>query len=56
MVAVVKELNDKLVTLARPSGLTWQATAWRIRPGTEYELRQLQALAKLQRVRLRGLS
>ncbi|PBC86061.1 MULTISPECIES: hypothetical protein [unclassified Streptomyces] len=55
MVAVVREVKGLMVDLERPTGLTWDVAYGRLRPGTEREGRQLQALAKLQRARKRGM-
>ncbi|WP_328548519.1 hypothetical protein [Streptomyces platensis] len=56
MVAVVRDVRGLVVGLERPTGLTWDVAYGRLRPGTEREGRQLQALAELQRARLRGMS
>ncbi|GAA5610261.1 hypothetical protein CP981_31565 [Streptomyces platensis] len=55
MVAVVRDVRGLMVGLERPTGLTWDVAYRRLRPGTEHEGRQLQALAALQRARLRGM-
>ena len=55
MVAVVRDVRGLMVDLERPTGLTWDVAYGRLRPGTEREGRQLQALAKLQRARKRGM-
>ncbi|MGX1853301.1 hypothetical protein [Streptomyces sp. NPDC055299] len=55
MVAVVRDVKGLMVGLERPTGLTWDVAYARLRPGTEREGRQLQALAKLQRARKRGM-
>ncbi|MER5969147.1 hypothetical protein ABT112_05275 [Streptomyces sp. NPDC002055] len=56
MVAVVRTVKGLMIGLERPTGLTWEVACGRLRPGTEREARQLQALAKLQRARMRGMS
>ncbi|MGY4959004.1 hypothetical protein [Streptomyces nigrescens] len=56
MVGVAREVHGITVTLERPTGRTWDVLYSRLRPGTEREERQLHALAKLQRDRMRGLS
>lgn len=55
MVAVVRDVKGLMVGLERPTGPTWDVAYGRLRPGTEREGRQLQALAQLQRARLRGM-
>ena len=55
MVAVARQTLGPLVTVDRPSGLTWTARYARLRPGTRHEVRQLRALARLHRVQQRGL-
>ncbi|WP_414504221.1 hypothetical protein [Streptomyces sp. NEAU-L66] len=55
MVAVVRKVKGLMVDLERPTGLIWGVAYARLRPGTRREERQLQALAKLQRARKRGL-
>ncbi|MCX4635217.1 hypothetical protein HEP86_32840 [Streptomyces sp. RPA4-5] len=55
MVAVVRDVKGLKVDLERPTGLSWDVAYGRLRPGTECEGRQLQALAKLQRARQRGM-
>ncbi|MFF8315440.1 hypothetical protein [Streptomyces lydicus] len=56
MVGMVRGVSQLTVTLERPTGLIWSVPYSRLRPGTEHEARQLQTLAKLQRVRRRGLA
>ncbi|MCF3176080.1 hypothetical protein IPZ61_22515 [Streptomyces sioyaensis] len=56
MVAVVRDVRGLVVGLERPTGLAWDVAYGRLRPGTEREGRQLQALAELQRARMRGMS
>ncbi|WP_432092865.1 hypothetical protein [Streptomyces sp. bgisy100] len=56
MVAVVRTVKGLMIGLERPTGLAWEVAYGRLRPGTERETRQLQALAKLQRARMRGMS
>ncbi|BDH13320.1 hypothetical protein [Streptomyces hygroscopicus] len=55
MVVVVRDVKGLMVAVERPTGLTWEVAYGRLRPGTEREGRQLQALAKLQRARKRGM-
>ncbi|MGW2008112.1 hypothetical protein [Streptomyces nigrescens] len=55
MVAVVRDVKGLMVDLERPTGLAWGVAYGRLRPGSEREGRQLRALAKLQRVRRRGM-
>nr|WSZ97436.1 hypothetical protein OH820_18825 [Streptomyces sp. NBC_00857] len=54
MPGVVHKLYGNLVCLIRPSGSTWNAQAIRVRPATDRERKQLQALAELQRKRGAG--
>jgi hypothetical protein len=56
MVGTVEGLVGPLVHLRRPTGLTWQSRWASVRPGTDYERRQLRALAALHRLRHKGLS
>src|SRR5262245_41936565 len=51
MVGVVRGVSGFLVRLERPTHLTWDVSYTRLRPGTEWEVKQLHALAKLQRLR-----
>ncbi|MFJ4922072.1 hypothetical protein [Streptomyces sp. NPDC088725] len=55
MVGVVDDFVGPLVCLSRPTGLTWQSRWASVRPGTEYERRQLRAIARLHRQRHKGL-
>ncbi|MFE7544434.1 hypothetical protein [Streptomyces platensis] len=48
-------MKGLMVDLERPTGLIWGVAYARLRPGTQREERQLQALAKLQRARKRGM-
>ncbi len=54
MVAVARRVAGTEVTVERPSGLTWQVSYRRLRPGTRHEAQQLRALAHLHRVQRRG--
>ncbi|MGX9226536.1 hypothetical protein ACWV95_09930 [Streptomyces albus] len=56
MVAVARRVAGTEVTVERPSGLTWQVSYRRLRPGTRThdEAQQLRALAHLHRVQRRG--
>ncbi|MGW1840362.1 hypothetical protein [Streptomyces sp. NPDC002067] len=47
MVAVAQQVTGLEVTVARPSGLTWQTGYLRLRPGNFRDARQLHALAAL---------
>lgn len=55
MVAVIDEFFGPMVTLSRPTGLTWRSRWVSVRPGTEYEQRQLRAIGALHRLRNKGL-
>ncbi|KIF73830.1 hypothetical protein QR77_07230 [Streptomyces sp. 150FB] len=55
MVAVVDYFNGPFVHLSRPTGLIWQSRWVSVRVGTEYEQRQLTAIGKLYRLRLKGM-
>lgn len=55
MVARIREINGPLILLARPSGLNWSRHRRSIRLATEWEQKQLRALAKLHAQRQRGL-
>ncbi|MFJ1615364.1 MULTISPECIES: hypothetical protein [unclassified Streptomyces] len=56
MVGVVDGLVGPLVSLSRPTGLTWQSRSASVRPGTAYERRQLRAIGALHRLRCKGLA
>lgn len=56
MIGVVDDFIGPFVCLKRPTGLAWQSRWVSIRPGTEYEQRQLRALGNLHRRRMKGLS
>ncbi|MFE7317306.1 hypothetical protein ACFU7T_30035 [Streptomyces sp. NPDC057555] len=51
VVGVVRDIRGLLVCLERPTHLTWEAPYARLRPGTEWEVKQLHAPAELQRGR-----
>ncbi|MFD5187275.1 hypothetical protein ACFWMU_03810 [Streptomyces sp. NPDC058357] len=55
MVGVVDGLAGPVVTLWRPTGLTWQSRWASVRPGTAYERRQLRAIEALHLLRHKGL-
>ncbi|MEV7287816.1 hypothetical protein AB0O01_25135 [Streptomyces sp. NPDC093252] len=54
MPGTVRNLDGRWVDLQRPTGLVWRVHFTRLRRGTEREVRELVALAKLQRARERG--
>ncbi|MFF2812722.1 hypothetical protein ACFVT2_37250 [Streptomyces sp. NPDC058000] len=56
MVGMVRGVGALLAHLERPTHLTWETPYTRLRPGTEWERKQLVALARLQRDRERGRS
>ncbi|MGG2458264.1 hypothetical protein ACO0M4_00260 [Streptomyces sp. RGM 3693] len=56
MVGVVCGAAGILMRMERPTHLAWEVPYARLRPGTEWEKKQLAALAKLQRDRERGRS
>ncbi|UJB43579.1 hypothetical protein [Streptomyces sp. A1-5] len=56
MVGMVRGIGGVLVQLERPTHLRWEVPYARLRPGTEWEQKQLAALARLQRDRERGRS
>ncbi|MET9290876.1 hypothetical protein [Streptomyces sp. NPDC003077] len=55
MVATVAGTEGIFVLLRRPTGFEWRAHYRRVRPATDYEERQLVALARLHKQRLRCL-
>ncbi|MFJ4918678.1 hypothetical protein [Streptomyces sp. NPDC088725] len=55
MVGVVDGLAGPLVSISRPTGLTWQSRCMSVRPGTDYERRQLRAIGALHQLRHKGL-
>ena len=55
MVGVIDGFIGPLVSLIRPTGLSRQSRRRFVRPGTEYEHRQLHAIAALHRLRHKGL-
>lgn len=55
MVGMIDGFAGPLVILSRPTGLTWSSRWVSVRQGTEYERRQLRALAELHRLRQKGL-
>ncbi|MFJ2112265.1 hypothetical protein ACIOEX_10265 [Streptomyces sp. NPDC087850] len=56
LVGVVDDFAGPLVSLSRPTGLTWNSRWVSVRQGTPYEQRQLRALAALHRLRHKGLN
>ncbi|MGY1436401.1 hypothetical protein [Streptomyces reniochalinae] len=56
MVGVARQAVGQVVTVDRPSGLAWEVPYRRLRPGTTREVHQLRALARLHRIRRRGLT
>ncbi|MBT2527718.1 hypothetical protein J7E91_20390 [Streptomyces sp. ISL-99] len=54
MVGRVRAVHGKYVEIERPAGLRWTTNYTRLRRATEYEARQLRALAKLLRDQRRG--
>lgn len=55
MVARVAGWEGSRVALIRPAGLTWSVSLVHLRPATEYETRQLEALARLHKTQTAGL-
>ncbi|MFJ4919586.1 hypothetical protein [Streptomyces sp. NPDC088725] len=55
MVGVIDGFDGVLVSLSRPTGLTWQSRWVSVRRGTAYERRQLRAIAALHELRHKGL-
>ncbi|MFD7117357.1 hypothetical protein ACFWAA_09950 [Streptomyces sp. NPDC059922] len=55
MPAEISGFAGPMVLLTRPTGLRWQVRHISLRPATPYEKRQLLALARLHRTRLKGL-
>ncbi|MFJ4921064.1 hypothetical protein [Streptomyces sp. NPDC088725] len=55
MIGVVDAITGPVVSLSRPTGLTWQSRWFSVRRGTEYEQRQLRAIANLHILRQKGL-
>jgi hypothetical protein len=51
-----KVIGGRFVEMERPTGFTWRVHFRRLRPATEREVRQLDALARLHRLRLRGMA
>lgn len=54
MPATIAEFQGPLICLTRPTGLSWRSRWTSVRPATEYEQRQLRAIAKLHAQRQRG--
>lgn len=55
MVARVVGWEGSRVALVRPAGLTWSVALVHLRPATPYEIKQLDALAKLHKIQTAGL-
>lgn len=56
MVGVVDAFGGQMVTLSRPTGVTWQSRSAAVRPGTAYERRQLRAITELWKQQHKGLA
>lgn len=56
MPATVTGFDGPLVCLTRPTGLTWRSHCVSVRPATQYERRQLRAIARLHAQRQRGIA
>lgn len=56
MVGVVDAFGGPMVTLSRPTGVSWQSRAASLGPGTAYEHRQLRAIAALWKQQHKGLA
>ncbi|MCI3933133.1 hypothetical protein [Streptomyces sp. AN091965] len=54
MPGTVREVDGAFVVLDRPTGMTWRAHYRHLRRATDWERRQLPALARLHAQRLRG--
>lgn len=55
MPAVVRLIDGLFVELSRPTGMEWRVAFYRLRRATAWERRQLVAVGRLHRQRLRGL-
>ncbi|WP_326666595.1 hypothetical protein [Streptomyces sp. NBC_00385] len=55
MVGVVDAFVGQIVTLSRPTGVSWQSRWASVRPGTAYEHRQLRAITALWKQQHKGL-
>lgn len=54
MPAVVRQVDGLWVELARPTGMEWRVTFYRLRRATAWEHRQLAAVGALHRQRQKG--
>ncbi|MEV7089329.1 hypothetical protein AB0O07_26135 [Streptomyces sp. NPDC093085] len=54
MPGFIRSFAGVMVLLVRPSGHTWEAPRFSVRPATERERTQLRALAQLHRQAKRG--
>lgn len=54
MPGTVREVDGAFVVLDRPTGMTWRVHYRHLRRATDWERRQLPALARLHAQRLRG--
>ncbi|MFD8385232.1 hypothetical protein ACFV2X_43070 [Streptomyces sp. NPDC059679] len=56
MPATIADFDGPMVCLTRPTGLAWRSRCVSVRPATEYERRQLRAIARLHAQRQRGIA
>ncbi|GAA2335092.1 hypothetical protein ACI2L4_11070 [Streptomyces sparsogenes] len=56
MPATIADFDGPMVCLTRPTGLEWRTHCASVRPATQYERRQLRAIAKLHAQRQRGMA
>lgn len=56
MVGVVDAFDGPFVRLSRPTGYAWRARRASLRPGTDYERRQVRAIGALHRQRHKGIA
>ncbi|MDW6058747.1 hypothetical protein SAZ11_12760 [Streptomyces sp. FXJ1.4098] len=54
MPATIADFDGPMVCLTRPTGLKWRSHCVSVRPATQYERRQLRAIAQLHAQRQRG--
>ncbi|MDW6061480.1 hypothetical protein SAZ11_30000 [Streptomyces sp. FXJ1.4098] len=54
MPGTITDFDGPMVCLTRPTGLEWRTHCATVRPATDYERRQLQAIARLHTQRQRG--
>ncbi|WP_076970940.1 hypothetical protein [Streptomyces sparsogenes] len=52
----IADFDGPMVCLTRPTGLAWRSHCASVRPATQYEQRQLRAIARLHAQRQRGMA